>query len=478
MLIDISSELRSVEDSDLFIVLTNKLSSFYLIGAATSNKIGINYGQLGNNLPSPYQSIQLIKSMEAGQVKIYDANPEILKLLSGTNLKVSIMVQNHEIIDISSSQTSADQWVQNNVLAYYPETMIRFILVGNEILSYSSPQDQQIWHNLVPAMHKIKNSLTTQNIHNIKVGTPLAMDIFQTSFPPSSGEFRSDISNLVMLPLLNFLNQTKSFFFIDVYPYFAWSTNSINISLDFALFKATQNYIDPKSGLVYTNLLDQMLDSVIFAVEKLGYSNIPIAISETGWPNNGDIEQVGANIYNAATYNRNLIKKMTTKPALGTPARPGLVIPTFIFSLFDENQKPGPGIERHWGLFHSDGISIYEIDLTGKRELSDYKPLPAPQNNQPYKGKVWCVAARGVDVMSLSTALTYACSQGNETCDALVPGKECYEPLSVFWHASFAFSSYWAQFRSMGATCHFNGLAQQTTRNPSRGSCNFPSVTL
>lgn len=438
-----------------------------MTGAEISNKIGINYGQLGNNLPSPNQSIHLIKSIKAGQVKIYDSNPEILKLLSGTNLKVSIMVQNHEIINISSSQSSADEWVQNNVLAYYPETMIRFILVGNEILSYSSPQDQQIWHNLVPAMHRIKNSLNTLNIHNIKVGTPLAMDILQTTFPPSSGKFRPDISNLVMVPLLQFLNHTKSFFFIDVYPYFSWSTNWTNSSLDFALFRATTNYTDPKSGLVYTNLLDQMLDSVIFAVKKIGFSNIPIIISETGWPNNGDIEQVGANIYNAATYNRNLIKKMTTKPALGTPARPGVVIPTFVFSLFEENQKTGPGIERHWGLIHSDGTPIYEIDLTGKRELSDYKPLPTPRNNEPYKGEVWCVAAKGAELMNLSTALTYACSQGNKTCDALAPGKECYEPLSVFWHASFAFSSYWAQFRSMGATCYFNGLAQQTTTNPS-----------
>lgn len=124
-------------------------------------------------------------------------------------------------------------------------------------------------------------------------------------------------------------------------------------------------YTDPGTGLVYTNLLDQMLDSLIFAMTKLGYPNIRLLITETGWPSSGDIEQPGANIHNAATYNRNLIRRMVAKPPLGTPARPGVVIPTFIFSLFDENQKTGPGTERHWGLFHADGTPIYDIDLTG-----------------------------------------------------------------------------------------------------------------
>ncbi|KAH7572955.1 hypothetical protein JRO89_XS03G0041700 [Xanthoceras sorbifolium] len=443
--------------------------------AEISNKIGINYGQLGNNLPSKYDSIQFIKSMKAGRVKIYDANPEILKLLSGTKLQVSIMVPNHEIISIASQQSTADQWVQNNVLAYYPQTMIRFILVGNEVLS--SP-DKKIWHHLVPAMRRIKNSLSAQNIRNIKVGTPLAMDIFQATYPPSNGIFRSDISDSVMIPLLQFLNHTRSFFFIDVYPYFPWSANPTITGLDYALFRATSNYTDPVSGLIYTNMLDQMLDSLVFAMARLGFSNIRIVIAETGWPNAGDIDEVGANTYNAATYNRNLIKRMTTKPALGTPARPGLVIPTFIFSLYDENQKTGRGTERHWGLLHPSGRPIYDMDITGKRPLSDYKPLPVAHNNEPYKGKVWCVVAKGVDLMELGRALTYACGEGNETCAALAPGRECYEPLSVFWHASFAFSSYWAQFQTKGGICYFNGLAQQTTINPSRGRCKFPSVTL
>uniref|UniRef100_A0A2N9E942 glucan endo-1,3-beta-D-glucosidase n=1 Tax=Fagus sylvatica TaxID=28930 RepID=A0A2N9E942_FAGSY len=449
------------------LVIALLLSFLFRLSSAQSSKtIGINYGTLGNNLPSPYQSIELIKSMKAGRVKLYDANPEILKLLSGTNLQVSIMVPNNEISNIASNQTIADQWVQNNVLAYYPNTMIRFVLVGNEVFSYNTDHDRRIWFDLVPAMRKIKRSLKNQNITNIKIGTPLAMDIMQSTFPPSSGNFRSDLIDTVMVPLLKFLNGTKSFFFIDVYTYFPWSSNPTSISLDHALLRGNDNYTDPLTSLVYTNLLDQMLDSLFVAMSKLGFPKIKLYISETGWPSSGDIEELGANINNAATYNRNLIRKLTSTPAIGTPARPGIFIPTFIFALYNENQKIGPGTERNWGLLSFDGSPVYDIDLTGKRALSDYPPLPAADNNSPYRGEVWCVVRRGVDLMELGSALAYACGDVNGTCEALVPGRECYEPVSVTWHASYAFSSYWARFRSSGATCYFNGLAEETTRNP------------
>ncbi|KAJ6403729.1 hypothetical protein OIU84_012019 [Salix udensis] len=253
---------------------------------------------------------------------------------------------------------------------------------GNEILT--NP-DTGTWFNLVPAMRRIKISLTRRNIRKIKVGTPSAINVLESSSPPSNGTFRSDISGPVIKPMLQFLNQTKSFFFIDFYPFFAWSENAPNISLDFALSNA-QN-------------------------------GIRVFIAETGWPNGGDFEQFGANTYNSATYNRNV------------------------------NQKPGPGTERHFGLYYPNGTEVFEIDLSGKTPLSGYKkPLPLPTNNEPYKGKLWCVVAKEANRSAVKDALAWACSQGNKTCDEIQPGKECYKPVSLFRHASYAFSSYWAEF--------------------------------
>ncbi|XP_059452313.1 probable glucan endo-1,3-beta-glucosidase A6 [Corylus avellana] len=445
-------------------------------GAEMSGKVGVNYGQLGNNLPSPSRSVELIKSLNAKRVKIYDANPDILKALKHTDIQVCIMVPNQLIVNISGNQTLADDWVRSNVVPFYPDTMIRYLLVGNEIISSS---DTQTWDNLVPAMRKISSSLKAHGIRKVKVGTPSAMDVLQSSFPPSNGTFRSDVSGRVMKPMLQFLNRTKSFFFLDVYPYFPWSSDPVNIKLDYALLQPTNTtYTDPGSGLTYTNLFDQMVDAVIFAMNRLGYPDIRVFIAETGWPNGGDYDQIGCNIYNAATYNRNVVKKFTSKPPVGTPARPGRVLPSFIFSLYNENQKPGPGTERHFGLLYPNGSGVYGIDLTGETPESEFKPLPEPTNNEPYKGKIWCMVAKGANRSAVGSALSYACSQGNKTCDPIQPGGKCHKPDSLVWHASYAFSSYWSQFKKVGGTCSFNGLAAQTIKDPSYGSCKFPSVTL
>lgn len=179
--------IRHTRFFSLLLWLPLTFLSLPLAGATNSNRIGVNYGQLGNDLLPPSQSVQLLESMNAGLVKIYDANPEILRQLSGTSMHVSIMVPNDLIPKIASKRAEADLWVRENVLPYYPETMIRFILVGNEILSHNGSQDQRLWHDLVPAMTRIQIALKWHNIRNIKVGTPLAMDVLESSYPPSSG---------------------------------------------------------------------------------------------------------------------------------------------------------------------------------------------------------------------------------------------------------------------------------------------------
>jgi len=108
----------------------NTIACFLIVSGATfSPKVGLNYGTLGNNLPHPSLSVKLIKSLNAGRVKLYSPDPEILKALKGTGLQVSIMVPNQIISNIAINQTLANEWVKTNFFPYYPKTLIRYILV-------------------------------------------------------------------------------------------------------------------------------------------------------------------------------------------------------------------------------------------------------------------------------------------------------------------------------------------------------------
>ncbi|KAG2580136.1 hypothetical protein PVAP13_6NG318900 [Panicum virgatum] len=409
--------------------------------------LGVNYGTVADDLPSAARSVQLLRAAGAGAVKIYDANPGILRALAGTGLPVAIMVPNAAIPSLASSRAAAEDWVAANLAPHSPATRVMYLLVGNEVLSDGAAA----------------GSTTT-----------LAMGALSASYPPSAGAFRDDVAGDVIRPLLRFLKATRSFYFVDAYPYFAWAANRDAISLDYALFQgaASSHYVDPGTGHTYTNLLDQMLDAVVAAMGKLGYGDVKLAVAETGWPSAGG---AGANVRNAATYNRNLAARMSKNP--GTPARPGAKMPVFLFSLYNEDQKPGAGTERHWGLYYPNQTKVYEIDLTGQRSSRSYPPLPPADDTD--SSAAWCVLAAGggkaADGKAVQDALDYACQQGSGTCDAIQPGGACHEPDTLDAHASYAFNSYWQQFRNRGGTCSFNGLAETTTKDPSYGSCKFLS---
>lgn len=142
-------------------------------------------------------------------------------------------------------------------------------------------------------MKNLRRSLNKSRLGKIKIGTPLAMDMLQTTFPPSNATFViNDERTAIIKELLGFLNRSNSFYFVDVFTYYDWRSDFLN--LDYALLHpSTTNYTDLGSGLTYTNLLDQKLDAVVFAMKRLGYPNIRLFVSQTGWPSDGNVNEPG-----------------------------------------------------------------------------------------------------------------------------------------------------------------------------------------
>ena len=322
------------------------------------NSIGINYGQIADNLPSPEDVVPLVKSIGATKVKLYDADPRVLSAFSNTGVEFIVGLGN-EYLDKMRDPTKAQAWVKQNVQVHLPATKITCIFVGNEILTFN---DTSLSDNLLPAMQSVHTALVNLGLDKqVTVTTAHSLAILQTSYPPSAGAFREDLIDCLS-ETLSFHQKTGSPFLINAYPYFAYKGSPKQIPLDFVLFQPNQGVIDPATNLHYDNMLYAQIDAVYSALASLGYKKLPVHISETGWPSKGDEDEAGATADNAKKYNGNLIKLMSKKT--GTPMRPNSDLNIYVFALFNENMKPGPTSERNYGLFKPDGTPAYPLGIS------------------------------------------------------------------------------------------------------------------
>ncbi|XP_039689931.1 glucan endo-1,3-beta-glucosidase isoform X2 [Medicago truncatula] len=318
------------------------MSIIFLLVAVES--IGVCYGMIGNNLPSRQDVVNLYKSRGINQMRIFFPDEPALQALRGSNIELILDVAKETLPSLRNAN-EATNWVNKYVRPYAQNVKIKYISVGNEI----KPNDNEAQY-ILPAMQNIQNAISSANLQGqIKVSTAIDMTLIGKSFPPNDGVF-SDQAKPYIQPIINFLNNNGAPLLANVYPYFAYIGDKVNIPLDYALFRQQGN-----NAVGYQNLFDAQLDSVYAALEKVGASGVKIVVSESGWPSAaGD----SASTDNAATYYRNLINHVKN----GTPKRPG-AIETYLFAMFDENQKTGAATEQHFGLFNPDKSPKYQISF-------------------------------------------------------------------------------------------------------------------
>ncbi|KAL6202401.1 hypothetical protein ACLB2K_026109 [Fragaria x ananassa] len=464
-----------------FLVLASlQLLSFFSVAfAAEKGNIGINYGRIANNLPAPTKVVELLKSQGITNVKLYDTDAAVLTALADSNISVIVCLPNELLSSAAKEQSFADKWVQANISHYYPKTQIEAIAVGNEVLD----DKNNTTDFLVPAMKNIHASLKKYNLDSsIKLSSPISLTALQSSYPPSAGSFKPDLVQPVIKPLLDFLQQTRSYLMVNAYPFFAYADNSDDISLDYAMFKQNPGNVDSGNGLRYMSLLEAQLDAVVSAMSAIGNKDVKMVVTETGWPSNGDENEVGAGKENAAAYNGNLVRRVLTGG--GTPLKPQEPLNVYLFALFNENQKPGPTSERNYGLFYPDQTKVYEIPLTAA-ELSKDQSTPVNESKtqvptQP-SGNTWCVANANAGEEKLQAALDYACGEGGADCSPITDGSTCFYPNTLEAHASYAFNSYYQKKARGTETCNFGGAAYVVSQPPrlifdaGYGTCEFPT---
>ncbi|XP_028764795.1 glucan endo-1,3-beta-glucosidase 5-like [Neltuma alba] len=422
--------------------------------------IGVNWGTVSFRRLRPSTVVDLLKDNNIPKVKLFDAEADVLTALKGSGIQVMVGIPNEMLSLLSSSPSAADLWVRQNISSYMGKggVSIRYIAVGNEpfLTSYNG----QFQNLVMPAVLNLQQSLVKANLAgNVKIVVPCNADAYESSIP-SQGAFRPELTQ-IMTQLVQFLNSNGSPFVVNIYPFLSLYDNG-DFPQDYAFFEGTTHPVTDGAN-VYTNAFDGNYDTLVAALTKLGYGQMPIVIGEIGWPSDGAI---GTNITAAKVFNQGLVNHVLSNK--GTPLRPNSSpMDIYIFSLLDEGAKstlPG-SFERHWGIFSFDGKVKYPLNLgLGNKELKNAK-------NVQYLPSRWCVASPSSDLTTVANHMRLACSVAD--CTTLDYGGSC-NGIGAKGNVSYAFNSYYQLQMQDSRSCNFDGLGMVTSSDPSVGGCKFP----
>ena len=105
---------------------------------------------------------------------------------------------------------------------------------------------------------------------------------------------------------------------------------------------------DPTTKINYTSMFDAQMDAIYMMMKRLRYGDgVEITIGEVGWTTKAEAGQVRVGLEEARDFNARMIR--VCSGGKGMPMMPARRFETYVFSLFDENQKPGLAAERNLG---------------------------------------------------------------------------------------------------------------------------------
>lgn len=247
----------------LLLLLFSPFFTPFSFFADSQSFIGVNYGQLADNLPPPASTANLLRSTSIAKIRLYGADPLIIKALENSGIGIVIGVANGDIPALASNPNSAAQWINTNVSPYYPASNIVLVTVGNEVMS---SMDQNLISQLVPAMQNVQNALSSANLgRKVKVSTVHSMAVLSQSDPPSSGRF-NPVFEQTMKAVVEFLKENESAFAINPYPFFAYQSDPRPETLAFCLFQPNSGRVDSGTGIKYMNMFDAQVSDPLHIV--------------------------------------------------------------------------------------------------------------------------------------------------------------------------------------------------------------------
>ncbi|KAI5001848.1 hypothetical protein ZWY2020_026498 [Hordeum vulgare] len=435
-------------------------------GARAEGLVGVNWGTMATRRLPPKVMARLLKDNGFNKVKIFDADETTMMGLAGTGIETMIAVPNDMLAAVAADYRRAKDWVKMNVTKYdfHGGVNIKFVAIGNEpfLTAYNGTYDNVT----VPALKNIQRALDEAGHGSaIKATVPVNADVYDSpaSNPvPSAGKFRDDVAATIT-DMVGFLNHSGAPFSVNIYPFLSLYGND-DFPIDYAFFDGAPPKPVIDKGINYTNVFDANFDTLVSALDKIGFGTLPVIIGEVGWPTDGDKH---ATVPYAERFYAGLLKRLAARQ--GTPLRPHTHIEVYLFGLMDEDAKSvAPGnFERHWGIFTFDGRPKFPLDLRGNGR----PVMPAGARGVQYLPRQWCVLnPNATNTTKIADNVAYACSRAD--CTPLGYACSC-GALDAAENASYAFNAYYQAQGQVPAACDFQGLAFITHKDVSQPPCNF-----
>ncbi|XP_055836142.1 glucan endo-1,3-beta-glucosidase [Solanum dulcamara] len=374
-------------------VFTGILPSTAVLPTDTiTTTIGFTYSAAADNSPPPEHVVTKLQSLNIPSVRLLNPSPTLIRAFSYSNISLLLTVPNYLVGAFAANRSSATLWVYNNVLPFHPRARISLISVGSDVVSSTGGGGDGVSDPttaLVPAMQNLHHALIDLGIRTVSVSTTFSfINVITTAFPPSSAEFQEPVNSLVIRPVLEFLEETNSSLLMNVYPYNVYRLHG-EIPISFALFQEGPfNFRDDVvTGVRYHNLFDMMVDAVIAAMAVSGYENVPLILTETGWPSNDEHMNAEESQVYAEKYLQGLISHL--KSGLGTPLRKEGAVQAYIYQLFDDetesNSKKnnlssdgGETVHQYWGVMYHNMTMKYNINFDNAAQISPMLGLLVP----------------------------------------------------------------------------------------------------
>jgi len=309
-----------------------------------SGTVGVSYGRLFASSPLPVdQAMHQIKQ-HFSLVRFYDFDEELMNAAVNQGLEIILTVPNEKLSQLDSL-ASAESYVTTSVEPW--KTSVKTIIVGNEIFE-NGGQGQPA--QVVGRMQNLTTALGNKGITHIPVTTNINLAVLAVSYPVDQSVFQNQYTaNLTTI--LQYTDSGPGFVFVNIYPWYAIQQNPGDIKLGYATFQGPPVWC--RNGPECQNLFEAQYLAWNYAVQALLPGNKTTAyIGETGWASAGGPHPELSTAEIEGTYINGYIKWVKAQ----TPA-----IPSLLFEMYDEPNKPGDNQEPHWGLFQENGTAKFSL---------------------------------------------------------------------------------------------------------------------